>query len=431
MAHPDRPPDGPFTDVGSHIQPSVVFLPRLRAVAFVPAFLMAVTPFSAFASSQSPDPSTKHMEDSNSRKSKETDDFYYGPTQPIGHSLETPQAKQRISSLLAARIQTSVSDTSAIVSADLPPLVGGQYGFQEPTDFDGVPKALVNLGAPGPQYAIVVEKLHHRLSVFRSDRKNGDVSLIKTYRAITGKDPEAKVTRGDLRTPEGVYFVTGRLPDNALPPKYGRLAFTLDYPNVFDRLQKKSGYGIWIHATDDPRRLEKPFDTEGCVAVSNEDITEIESFIEPGVTPIIITKEMTSTYPVAMEPSRTSALKMVDSWREAWEQSEIDQYMGYYSDSFRQKNYTKNGWRSYKESIARARDSISIRLSEPTIVAFEDQLIVTFLQDYSSDGHSDFGVKALYLRWEENRYRIISEEWKPVQKTETALQDLLPPEGQL
>lgn len=431
MAYPDRTPHRPLSPSDHCPLPYQNFLPRLRACAFFAAFLITLAPLPGTANSPEPDSSPKQMRGSASANSNAAADFYYGPKQPIGHSLSTPKAQQRISSLLAARTQNNVSDTPAVVSADLPPLVGGQYGFQEPSDFDGVPKALVNLGAPGPQYAIVVEKLHHRLSIFRSDSEKKNVSLIKTYRAITGKDPQDKLTRGDLRTPEGVYFVTGRLPDNALPPKYGRLAFTLDYPNVFDRLQKKSGYGIWIHATDDPKRLEKPFDTEGCVAVSNEDITEIESFIEPGVTPIIITKEMTSAYPMAMEPSRAAALKMVDSWREAWEQSAIDQYIGYYSDSFRQKRFTKKSWKKYKASIARGRDSISIRLSEPTIVAFEDQLIVTFLQDYSSDGHSDFGVKALYLRWEENRYRIVSEKWKPVQKTETALQDFLPPEGQL
>jgi murein L,D-transpeptidase YafK len=363
--------------------------------------------------------------------SQSSDVFHKGPDRPIGHSLDTPEARQRISQLIAQKIKEGVSDSPAAVDESLPPLVGGTYGFESPTDLvDGVPTAVIQMGSAAPRYVIIVEKLHHRLSIFQSDA-GAPPRLVKTFRAITGKDPEDKAERGDLRTPEGVYFVRGRLPDDALPPKYGRLALTLDYPNVFDRLEKKSGHGIWLHATDDPKRLLKPFDTEGCIAVSNEDVLEIERYITPGVTPLLITKEMTMARPEALAAPRDEALRMLESWRVSWKTSDLDTYMEFYSDSFRQKRMNKRQWQAFKQQLANQRQDIDVKISDPTIVAIDGQLVISFLQEYRSNGHSDFGMKALFLRWESDRYRIVAEEWQAVQKTETALQELQRPEGQL
>lgn len=364
-------------------------------------------------------------------ESSQPEDTYFGPTHPIGHSLTSPEARERITALMSMKAKKAVSNSPVDVDEKLPPLVGGSYGFPQPEELaGGVPKAIIQLGAAGPRNALIVEKLHHRLSIFQSEG-DGPLQLLKTFRAITGKDPGDKTERGDFRTPEGVYFVVGRINDRVLPPKYGRLALTLDYPNVFDKKQNKSGYGIWLHATDDPKRLLKPFDTEGCIAVSNEDIMEIERYIKPGVTPIIITKEMTSIEPEKMATPKQQVTKMLESWRQAWKHSKIDAYMNYYSDSFRQNNMGKNEWKAFKSRIAEARADIDVKLSEPTIVATEDQLIISFLQEYLSDGHSDFGIKSLYLRWENDQYRIIAENWRPVQKTETALQELQNNSGQL
>jgi murein L,D-transpeptidase YafK len=357
-----------------------------------------------------------------------------GPERPIGHSLRTPEAQKRIEKMMVNAQQSG--KVGPLVPAPAPavgtkPLVGGQYGFAENGEFKGVPKALVSLGSASPAYGIVVEKLHHRLSLFKLT-DSGRYDLVKTYRAITGRDPGDKVSRGDLRTPEGIYFVTGRLSDQTLPAKYGRLAFTLDYPNLYDKRQRKSGYGIWIHATDDARRLQKPFDTEGCVVVSNEDITELENYIKPFEVPVVITKEMTSVNEDELLPTRKKAIEMVDAWRKAWESSSFESYMSYYSKNFRSLGKNKEQWENFKAKLSEERSqNIRVAISEPKIVAFEDQLLVVFLQDYQSEEHSDFGRKFLYLQWEGDRYRIIAEKWYKSSKTETSLRAFKGPGNQL
>lgn len=357
-----------------------------------------------------------------------------GPDRPIGHSLRTPEAQKRIEMMMANAHQDG--KIGPLVAAPAPskntsPLVNGRYGFSATGSFQGVPKALVSLGSNTPAYALIVEKLHHRLSVFRLN-ENGKYEILKTYRAISGRDPGDKVSRGDLRTPEGIYFVTGRLSDEELPPKYGRMAFTLDYPNIYDKRQRKSGYGIWIHSTDDPARLQKPFDTEGCVVVSNEDIADLEKYINFFEVPVVITKEMTSASEEELLPTRKKALEMVDAWRKAWESSSFDSYMSYYSKNFRSLGKNKNQWESFKAKLSSERgNDIQVTISEPKIVAFEDQLLVVFLQDYKSKQHSDFGRKFLYLQWEGDRYRIIAEKWYKAPRSETALRALKSPSKQL
>ena len=350
-----------------------------------------------------------------------------GPDRPIGHSLQTPEAQRRIEMMMANAQQSG--KVGPLVPAQAPAqntqkLVGGEYGFASTGPFVGVPKALVSLGSSNPAYGIVVEKLHHRMSLFRTN-ENNQIELVKTYRAITGRDPGDKLSRGDLRTPDGIYFVTGRLNDDELPAKYGRLAFTLDYPNIYDKRKRKSGYGIWIHATDDAERLKKPFDTEGCVVVSNEDIIDLEKRIAPFEVPVVITKEMSSANNGELNSTRKKALEMVDAWRLAWQSSSFESYMSYYSKNFRSLGKNRLQWEAFKAGLGEARgNDIRVTISEPKIVAFEDQLLVVFLQDYQSKQHSDFGRKFLYLQWEGDRYRIIAEKWYKSPRTETALSAL-------
>lgn len=138
--------------------------------------------------------------------------------------------------------------------------------------------------------AVVVEKSTQTLRLY--GRGEAGVTLLKTYPCTTGQAEGAKQERGDLRTPDGVYFVTDLLPGHRLPSEYGALALPLDYPNPFDRRAGRSGHGIWLHGSD---RLGSPFtprDTRGCVILRNDDLLELAAWIEPGLTPILIAERV-------------------------------------------------------------------------------------------------------------------------------------------
>jgi murein L,D-transpeptidase YafK len=324
----------------------------------------------------------------------------HGPNQPIGHSVSSEADKKRIAELLARE--------SAAIRHGQP--LGDEDHLRQHAEPAKIPAAIITLGATS-RYALVVEKLHHRLSVY--ENKQGTAELVKSYRAITGKQLGDKVRRGDLKTPEGLYFITGKKEGRTLPPKYGPAAFTLDFPNIYDQQQRKTGSGIWIHGVLSSERILKAFDTEGCVALANDDLLDLEKYLAPLSTPVVITSEVSSVEDSSrLQKEKELALQMIEGWRTAWEQSDFVRYSSYYSNQFRTQGLNRQGWLAHKSTMSSRRgDSIRVKLSQPSIVAFEDQLLATFQQRYDSTERKDNGYKFLYMKWEGDRYRIISEKW--------------------
>ncbi|MGY3804653.1 L,D-transpeptidase Cds6 family protein [Pigmentibacter ruber] len=291
-----------------------------------------------------------------------------------------------------------------------------------------IPSAFVSLGAYLPIHAIVVEKNLHKLSVFKM-LLNGNYTLVKTYLAITGKEQGDKKFRGDNRTPEGIYFIVGQKDGADLiqkwgpsARKYGPKAFVLDYPNIFDKRQRKTGSGIWIHGVDKDDRMQRPFDTEGCVALRNEDVLDISQYISEYQTPVVIVDKMSVVPHEDLLKERARVSEMIESWRTSWESSDFETYLSFYSPQFQSLGKNKEGWYEYKEKLAKLRaGEIKVEISQPKILAFRNQLLVEFTQRYSSPDKKDFGRKYLYLRKEGNIYKIIAEKWYAIPKGKSEL----------
>ena len=294
--------------------------------------------------------------------------------------------------------------------------------------FRGIPSAFIGLGNRQPTYGIVVEKNIHRLTVFKL-QEDGNYTVVKTYKAITGKEQGDKKNRGDNRTPEGIYFVVGQKQSAELirklgksASKYGPKALVLDYPNIFDKRLSKTGSGIWIHGVEKETRVLKPFDTEGCVALRNNDVLDISNYISPFETPVVIVDQMYSSPETYIQDKRKNVLNMLETWRKSWEGSDINTYTDFYSDNFYALGKTKSQWENFKKKLAKLRDnSIQVQISEPKILAFKNQLLVEFLQKYTSKDTIDFGRKFLYLQQEGDEFKIISEKWYSI-KNQTNLE---------
>ncbi len=129
---------------------------------------------------------------------------------------------------------------------------------------------------------IVIEKAAHTLTLFRGDR------LLKTYRVALGPNVKgAKERQGDGRTPEGKYIVDSRKRDSAF-----HRALHISYPNEQDRRRARRlgvppGGDIMIHglpngmgAIGKAHRIRDW--TQGCIAVTNEEIEEIWRVVPNG-----------------------------------------------------------------------------------------------------------------------------------------------------
>jgi len=112
---------------------------------------------------------------------------------------------------------------------------------------------------------------------------------IKTYKIALGDNPKGHKKRsGDERTPEGRYYIEGRNPDSNF-----HLSLKISYPNSEDESNaERFGYSpgglIMIHGLPNGKswigktHTKKDW-TDGCIAVTNEEIREIWSMVDDGV----------------------------------------------------------------------------------------------------------------------------------------------------
>jgi len=272
------------------------------------------------------------------------------------------------------------------------------------------------------EYAILVDKEEHVLNVYHWD-DDDKRELIVSYAVVTGKEKGNKIQRGDNKTPEGIYFATKiktvrslRKQYGAFSKKYGVLAFVLNYPNIYDEEQNKTGSGIWIHGVESDDRILSPFDTEGCVALANKDIKDLRQYIHLRQTPIVIVDtiqglDIDGIFTVGSDKH----VLWMEKWRNSWESQDIFEYGKLYSDHFKFKRKGKKTWINYKKKIAKKTGkNISIQLNNPKIVEFKDQLVLTFEQKYFSPLNKDEGKKSLYLQRENGSFSILAEEFYPL-----------------
>lgn len=129
---------------------------------------------------------------------------------------------------------------------------------------------------------ILVEKKARRLTLLSRGM------VLKTYPISLGKNPEgAKLQKGDGKTPEGIYYICGRNRKS----RY-HLSLRISYPGPEDvrrarELGVSPGGDIMIHGIS--KRLgwvkerHRLFDwTNGCIAVTNEEIEEIWKMVPDG-----------------------------------------------------------------------------------------------------------------------------------------------------
>ncbi len=114
------------------------------------------------------------------------------------------------------------------------------------------------------------------------------LKLLKTFVCSTGENPGKKHSRGDLRTPEGLYFITEMYHDQKVTI-FGRRAYHLDYPNIFDRRSGHGGDGIFIHGTN--KTLE-PYNTHGCITLANEDLDNLATYLTVNTVPIVVLENL-------------------------------------------------------------------------------------------------------------------------------------------
>jgi len=259
--------------------------------------------------------------------------------------------------------------------------------------------------------AILVDKKTNTLDLV--EYENGEYKIIKKFHATIGKVKGDKEDEGDMKTPEGIYTFKTRLTPPGLKPMFGSMAFYLNFPNTFDELAGHQGSNIMLHATNEPDRLNKNYDSLGCVVVRNEEIKEIYPYVRLGLTPILIFPELTDDY---MHPGKDEKLKaFFQSWVKSWETKDINDYIAHYLSDFSAQGMSKDQWKTYKENLNKRYSSIEIGPEDVLYYRHPKYSMITFTQNYRSKlkgggwGHRSRGTKILYIAEQGGKPEIIAE----------------------
>lgn len=263
--------------------------------------------------------------------------------------------------------------------------------------------------------ALVVDKSGHRLYVYRRDA-NGEPQLLHDYYVSTGKLDGNKSSSGDLRTPEGVYFITSHIPDEKLPDLYGIGAYPMNYPNEWDRHQGKTGYGIWLHGTENAFYSRPPLDSEGCVVLPNLDLQNVEQYLRPGVTPIVVTDRVQWLEQDAWVALRNEVAQAIDQWRDDWQAAGVEQYLQHYAGDFWSGAQNLAAWKDHKRRVAAGKQWQKVDISQlsffayPQMASHEREMVVAnFRQRYDSNNYNSEMDKTLYLVKEEGGWKVLYE----------------------
>ena len=278
------------------------------------------------------------------------------------------------------------------------------------SDYTGLtPINIVHMKTSDSPYALIVDKTEQLLYLYTIDK---GAKRIESFHCSTGRNNGNKRERGDLRTPEGIYYFNEIKEDSELLPEYGIRAFVLNYPNRFDKIENKDGFGIWLHATNEPDRVNFPYDSKGCIVVTNDDMLRLSEYINLDRTPIIVEDKVSYISSDKVQEANCDIEAFIKEWVECWQGMDIDNYILHYSRSFYSQKMNWKRWKRYKERLFKKYSWIRVGVDNISIIKRDNIAVVSFFQKFSSDQYSDKGTKRLYIVKKQDKYEIIKETWK-------------------
>ncbi|GMR08502.1 MAG: murein L,D-transpeptidase [Gammaproteobacteria bacterium] len=278
-----------------------------------------------------------------------------------------------------------------------------------------LPSELLLLG-PSIKNAVVVDKTRQRLYIYQNQGVGKPLKLMRDFYVTTGQTSGNKALRGDLKTPEGVYFITRYIPDAKLPDKYGNGAFPINYPNAFDKHLGRTGDGIWLHGTGTEHYSRPPKNSEGCVVLTNMELDILDKYMEPGTTPVVLTETISWISEREWSARRLELMTVLDRWLADWESNDVERYLSNYHADFWSGKLNLRSWSNRKRRVNRGKTYQNIDLKDVSLFSYPSTasqgksiVVASFQQLYRSNNYSGDVRKQLYIVREKGSWKILYE----------------------
>ncbi len=218
----------------------------------------------------------------------------------------------------------------------------------------------------------------------------------------------------DRPTPLGIYFVTEQLDTSKLHERYGPVAFPLDYPNIRDRQKRRGGDGIWIHGVTSKGGRRPPRDTDGCIALPNDELLALQEQLLPTITPVIITRQIRWQGPDEIATTRDALSAALESWAASHRDGDLHRYLSLYAEDFVYRGMTRKDWSAFRlQSFSNAPVS-QLELQDVLMLADPEEAglyLTRFKQRIVTNDRTVTTTKRLYWRANtKGELRIVAED---------------------
>jgi hypothetical protein len=205
----------------------------------------------------------------------------------IPKNLNSPNAGNPVTEGILLSNQTFAS-ANPILAAQQELSLRLKASSSEPLEND-FPSHIISLGSQYHQLLVADTKIG-RIFIFNINhsKQSTSLELKHSFFMSIGDQGAGKMIEGDKKTPLGIYQLLNKVPQKQLTDLYGAGAIQTNYPNPVDKILGKTGYGIWFHGTPSQVYVRYPFASDGCLVVSNDDMSSFLTSTTPQRTLVII-----------------------------------------------------------------------------------------------------------------------------------------------
>ena len=275
---------------------------------------------------------------------------------------------------------------------------------------DLLPESIIQLADNVP-YAFLIELSKSRLYLVKNN--NSVPEIIADFYVSIGKAGFNKKASGDNKTPVGVYKITSHLIDEDLPELYGDGAYPINYPNIWDKRSKKTGYGIWIHGVPRDVYSRPPLTSEGCIVTSNHTLRKLKPYTIIGKTPVVLVENIKWIKRNTWHQNKNSANKILEDWKETWESLDPHDFISQHSINFRSKKHDFEERVTHILRIIKNKTYIKVKIENLNLFYYpqnKNLIFSDFRQHYESNNYKTSSNKKLFWKKEKDgKWRILHE----------------------
>jgi murein L,D-transpeptidase YafK len=261
------------------------------------------------------------------------------------------------------------------------------------------------------KHLITIDLTASRAYLFHVNQQQ--LNFSGSFYITQGSKGAGKEKEGDKRTPIGIYRMAQPIPAQKLSGFYGAGALPLDYPNSWDKRNKRTGHGIWLHGTPLEQYSRPPLASDGCVVFSNDDMSYILKQVDWQTTRVITDQSLQWTTN-EKDLLSNQLQQRIEAWRDSWEKQQANNYLNFYAADFTsQKGENKSQWTARKQQLFAFNQPHQIQINALLLLRYPSQgelVVAEFDQRYQRGSKIDVERKRLWWQQQQGEWLIIYEE---------------------